>query len=129
MAAFDFDLCFFVLFFDFLGLLPPSSLDILESLDGSLGSSPEFVLLLFPKADDDVDDEDEEDEELSSPPEGLFAFNDLVISFRISSLIDILKVCNNNLIFDYLDYCSYLIGVLEDMMVGILHCWSLVVFD
>ena len=95
MAAFDFDLCFFVLFLDFLGLLPLSSLDMLESLDGSLGSSPEFVLLLFAKSDDD-DEDDEEDEELSSPPEGLFAFNDLVISFRICSLIDILKFCNNS---------------------------------
>ena len=79
-----------------MNLFPLSSLDMLESLDGSLGSSPEFVLLLFPKADDDVDDEDEEDEELSSPPEGLFDFSDVVISFRISSLIDILKFCNNN---------------------------------
>ena len=99
MAALDFALCFFVLFFDFLDLLPLSLLDMLESLEGSLGSSPGCVLLLFSNADDhyDVeDDDDDEDDELSSPSEALFAFNDLVISFKISSLIDILKFCNNN---------------------------------
>ena len=42
------------------------------------------------------DDNDEEDELSSSPPEGLLAFNDLEISLRMFSLMDILKFCKSN---------------------------------
>ena len=53
-------------------------------------------MLFGGEADDPDEDEDDEDDESSSPPEALFDFSDLVISFRICSFIDILKFCNNN---------------------------------
>ena len=40
--------------------------------------------------------EEDEEEELSSPPEGLLALKDLVISFCISSLMDNLSDCRSN---------------------------------
>ena len=73
------------------------ALEILESLEGSLGSSPgSGSPLLDGPLFVEEDDNDEEDELSLSPPEGLLAFNDLVISLRMFSLMDILKFCKSN---------------------------------
>ena len=95
-AAFDLAFFFLVLFLDLLDILPLSQVDMLESLDGSLGSSSRLGLLKLGVPNDNSDEEEEEEDELSSPPDALSVLNGLVISFQISSFMDILRFCSNN---------------------------------
>ena len=81
---------------DVLDIFPLSLLDMLESLDGSLGSSSGLGLLKLGVSNGNSDEEEDEEDEVSSPPGALSVLNDLVISFKISSFMDILRFCSNN---------------------------------